>query len=203
MRSSVWLVAFGLGLFGCRGCDAPSYGPAEAGPVTSGPRMPAGMLSPAGDAEVKSRSLKLEKGIKTGSWVELQIADPKDEPSRARFNPYGDDSRFFSLDVLPLLHKPFASALPAFDLFVPRLFAGDTLTRLIDELAEFDKTLTYVKTLGSAKEKWGLQSEVVRELKDDAEWLALRATIAATARDVAAFAKEAAGKGRGLWVLGI
>lgn len=199
-----------LVLGGCRACDTPSHGPAEAGgagTIPSGPHMPAGMLSPSAtpsDAGAKSRaSLKLEKGVKAGSWVELQIADPKDEASRSTFDHYRDDSRFLSLDVLAVLHKPFASALPGFDLFVPRLFAGEKLTRLIDELAELDKTLSYVKTAASAREKWGMQSELVRDIRDDADWLAVRATLAATARDVAAFAKEASGKGRGLWVLGV
>lgn len=165
--------------------------------------MPAGMLSPTSDAAAKPRSLRLEKGIKAGSWVELQIAEPKDEPSRTAFEHYRDDSRFLSVDVLAVLHKPFASALPGFDLFVPRLFSGERLARLIDELAELDKTLSYVKTAASAREKWGIQSELVREIRDDAEWLTVRATIAATAHDVAAFAKEASGKGRGLWVLSV
>ncbi|MBS2017299.1 MAG: hypothetical protein JST00_30730 [Deltaproteobacteria bacterium] len=171
--------------------------------MASGPRMPAGMLSPPGDADAKPRSLKLEKGIKSGSWVELQVAEPNDAPTRATFEHYRDDSRFFSLDVLPLLHKSFASALPGFDLFVPRLFVGERLTRLVDELGELEKTLSYVKTAASAREKWGLQSELVRGLATDAEWVAVRDAIAATAREVAAFAKATSEKGRGLWILGV
>lgn len=167
----------------CRGCDASSVGPAEAGVVAtttaSGPRMPAGMLAPSGssaatDTDAGDRpSLQLARGQKAGSWVELQIAGATDDATRKTFDHWKDDSRFLSLDALTLLHGAFARAMPGFDLFLPRLFAGETLAKLVKELEAF-----------AADAKNG-------------------ATINATARDAAAFAKEVSGKARGLWVLGV
>lgn len=164
----------------CRDCDTPSVGPAEAGPVatTSGPRMPVGMLSPAGssagaDTDAGERpSLGLAKGQKSGSWVELQIAGASDDASKKTFEHWKDDSRFLSVDALTQLHGVFARAMPGFDLFLPRLFAGEALAKLVKELEAF---------------------------ADDAK---NGATMRSTARDAATFAKEVSGKGRGLWVLG-
>ncbi len=207
-RAVAFSVAFAFALGACRDCDAPPPAPA---PATSshGPRMPAGMLAPAASAgptgsttPLGSAALEVARGVRSGPWVELQIAPASDTASRSSFDRWKDDSRFVSIEAITLLHGPFARALPGFDLFVPRLFAAAAATKLANELEAFAAELDGVTTASAAREKWGAQSELVHALADDAAWTRTRGTLAATARELAGFAKAASAKGGGVWVLG-
>jgi hypothetical protein len=75
--------------------------------------------------------------VKGGAYAELQLARPGDREDRKDFEHWRDDSLYVSLAAMTALHDAFARALPSFDLFLPRLFAGDTLGRLADELGAF------------------------------------------------------------------
>jgi hypothetical protein len=126
---------------GCRsrGDDKESSPARDA--AVSGPTMPTGMLVPAAGtgtrAEADSGALRVARNVKGGGWTELQLARPGDKPDRVDFQHWRDDSRFVSLEAMTLMHEPFARALPGFDLFLPRLYGPDALTRLAIELDAF------------------------------------------------------------------
>ena len=82
----------------------------------------------------------MARHIKSGAWVELQVARPGDDVERREFTHWNDDSWFVSLDAMTALHEPFARVLPGFDLFLPRLFTPDALARLADELDAFARS---------------------------------------------------------------
>jgi hypothetical protein len=128
---------------GCRSCaEEGGRGAAvDSGPAQ--PAMPPGMLMPI-DAAAAAPSgaspvqpLRVAHGVKSGAWTELQIANPGDKPDRADFQHWRDDSSFVSLEAMTLMHEAFARALPGFDLFLPRLFGPEALTRLATELEAF------------------------------------------------------------------
>ena len=77
------------------------------------------------------------RNIKGGAWTELQLARAGDRADRVDFVHWADDSRFVSLEAMTLLHEAFGRALPGFDLFLPRLFSPDALTKLATELDAF------------------------------------------------------------------
>lgn len=108
--------------------------------------MPTGMLvPPSGDASASGDAgpgaavdpLRIARGVKSGSWTELQVARPGDAPSRTDFEHWREDSRFVSLEAMTLMHEPFARALPGFDLFLPRLYDPAALAKLATELDAF------------------------------------------------------------------
>lgn len=177
------LLAVLAALAGCRSCDEDrgrAAERAEGGAAVSGPTMPTGMLSPAdapsvADAPSAAASSasgpRVARHVKGGAWAELQLARPGDRAERRDFQRFRDDSVFVSIETMTQLHEPFARALPGFDLFLPRLFADEALTKLAAEL-----------------ETLGLRSQ---------------GEMAATARELAGVARDAAAKGSGLWVLGI
>jgi len=164
-----------LVLGGCRSCDAPSGGAADAAPA--GPTMPAGMLlpndndAPSAAAPLIASELQIAHHVKGGAFTELQVARPGDRADRRDFEHWRDDSSFVSLAAMTLLHEPFARALPGFDLFLPRLFAGEALAKLASELDAFA-----ARTQGD---------------------------IAAAAREIATLARATSAKGSALWVLGL
>ena len=124
---------------GCRSCGEDK----ERGrPAVSGPTMPPGMLvpsdAPAAPAAATS-SLRVARNVKAGPWTELQVARPGDRAERLDFQHWRDDSVFVSLEAMTLLHEAFARALPGFDLFLPRLYGPDALTKLATELSAFEK----------------------------------------------------------------
>jgi len=164
-----------LALAGCRSCDAPGTGAAEAAPA--GPTMPTGMLvpgaAPSAAASAGASALRLVHHVKGGAFTELQVARPGDRADRADFEHWRDDSSFVPLAAMTLLHEAFARALPGFDLFLPRLFGGEALARLASEL---DALAAQAQGQGD---------------------------LAATAREIAALARATAAKGSALWVLGI
>lgn len=129
-----------LGAFvGCRSCgdDEKAYSPPEHHEA-SGPAMPTGMLVPQGSSEggatERGDAMRLARGIKSGAWVELQVAAEGDQADRRSFERFRGDSRFVSLEAMTKLHEAFALALPGFDLFLPRLFGGEALNKLAREL---------------------------------------------------------------------
>lgn len=131
-------------LGGCRSCGDEQGRSAEGGAAVTGPTMPTGMLVPIDAPSAASSapaagasSLRLARHVKGGAWTELQIARPEDRPERYEFDHWRDDSTFVSLEAMTLLHEPFARALPGFDLFLPRLYGGEALTRLAAELDAF------------------------------------------------------------------
>ena len=170
-----------LVLGGCRSCDAPRGGAADAAPA--GPTMPAGMLlpndndndndndAPSAAAPRGTSELRIARHVEGGAFTELQVARPGDRADRRDFERWRDGSSFVSLAAMTLLHEPFARALPGFDLFLPRLFAGDALAKLASELDAFA-----ARTQGD---------------------------IAAVAREIATLARATSAKGSALWVLGI
>ena len=164
-----------LVLGGCRSCDAPRGGAADAAPA--GPTMPAGMLLPSESAAPSAAAppgtseLRIARHVEGGAFTELQVARPGDRADRRDFERWRDGSSFVSLAAMTLLHEPFARALPGFDLFLPRLFAGDALAKLASELDAFA-----ARTQGD---------------------------IAAVAREIATLARATSAKGSALWVLGI
>lgn len=124
------------GLGGCRSCDDEKAAPSQRG--AAGPTMPTGMLVPQstgdGGGAARGEAMRIARGVKSGAWVELQAAAPGDEAGRRTFDRFRDDSRFVSLEAMTKLHEAFALALPGFDLFLPRLFGPDALTKLATEL---------------------------------------------------------------------
>lgn len=125
-------------LGGCRSCNE-DKGTREA--VPSGPTMPKGMLVPSDAVAPASTtaSLRIARNVKGGPWTELQVARPGDRADRKDFHHWRDESSFVSLEAMTLLHEPFARALPGFDLFLPRLYPPDALTKLATELDDFGK----------------------------------------------------------------
>ena len=128
---------------GCRSCAEEHRAAVDAGPAP--PTMPVGMLMPVDAAATAADAgtgmgpgaMRVARGMKSGAWTELQLARPGDTPDRTDFQHWQGDSSFVSLDAMTLLHEAFARALPGFDLFLPRLFAGDALVRLAVELDAF------------------------------------------------------------------
>lgn len=168
-----------LALGGCRSCDAPSNGAADAPPA--GPTMPTGMLvpsdAPSAAASAGASAPRIAHHVKGGAFTELQVARPGDRADRVDFEHWRDDSSFVPLAAMTLLHEAFARALPGFDLFLPRLFGGEALARLASELDAFAaRALALAQAQGD---------------------------LAATAREIAAMARATAAKGSALWVLGI
>jgi hypothetical protein len=138
--SMVPLFAAAVVLGGCRSCSEESGRAADGGAAVSGPTMPPGMLVPTdapSAAASSAPSLRLARHVKAGAWTELQVALPGDRAGRMDFQHWRDDSTFVSLEAMTLLHEPFARALPGFDLFLPRLFAGEALVKLAAELDAF------------------------------------------------------------------
>jgi hypothetical protein len=138
--------------------------------------MPTGMLVPApaasappvdGGADVERAELRIARNVKSGAWAELQVAPEGDRPDRTKFERFRSDSLFVPLEAMTLMHDAFVRALPGFDLFLPRLFSPEALTRLAAELAAFEK-----------------------------------GPLAVIAREIADLARDLAGKGKSLWVLG-
>ena len=166
-----------LALAGCRSCDEPGTGAAEAPPAR--PTMPTGMLvpsdAPSAAASADASAPRIAHHVKGGAFTELQVARPGDRADRADFEHWRDDSSFVPLAAMTLLHEAFARALPGFDLFLPRLFGGEALARLASEL---DALAAQAQGQGQAD-------------------------LAATAREIAALARATAAKGSALWVLGI
>ncbi len=162
-----------LALGGCRSCDAPSGGVADAAPA--GPTMPAGMLvpsdAPSAAKPLDASELRIAHHVKGGPFTELQVARAGDRADRVDFEHWRDDSSFVPLAAMTLLHEAFARALPGFDLFLPRLFGGEALAKLAAELEAF-----------------------AANAKGD---------IVATAREIATLARATSAKGDALWVLGI
>lgn len=137
------LVSLGA-LTGCRSCgDDEKAAPPERREA-SGPAMPSGMLVPqdngeggaggAGAPDQSGEGMRVARGIKSGAWVELQVAGEGDQADRRSFDRFRDDARFVSLEAMTKLHEAFALALPGFDLFLPRLFGGEALSKLAREL---------------------------------------------------------------------
>lgn len=129
-------------LVGCRACDER---PSPADGAGGGPTMPTGMLVPASapsavvpDAtDVGIGQLSVRRGVKGGSWIELQVAVPSDTGGRRAPERWQGDSRFVSLEAMMQLHEPFARSLPGFDLLLPRLYDPSALSRLSTELDAF------------------------------------------------------------------
>lgn len=102
--------------------------------------MPMGMLMPV-DASLDGAQpddagsrMRVAHGMKSGAWIELQIAKAGDRPDRAEFVHFREDSPFVSLEAMTALHEAFARALPGFDLLLPRLFSPEALATLDREL---------------------------------------------------------------------
>ena len=143
-------------LAGCRGCGDDGGGAVARDGGKAQPTMPVGMLmtSEAGAGASASASesgagagagagaMRVTRGVKGGAWTELQVAAGGDSPERRTFEHWRDDSRFVSLEAMTLLHEAFARALPGFDLFLPRLYGPEALTRLAAELSAFEKRST-------------------------------------------------------------
>lgn len=133
---------------GCRSCAEEKGADAVPDARVAQPTMPTGMLMPAGASAGAGASASagagasagVVRGRKGGAWVELEIARAGDDAERREFTRWNDDSWFVSLETMTRLHEPFAKALPGFDLFLPRLFAGDALVKLGDELAAFARS---------------------------------------------------------------
>lgn len=147
LRLAVVVACFALAA--CRGCEDGERGDGGA----TGPAMPSGMLmgaeggssERAGDAgaagaagATAASGVRVARGVKGGAWAEVQVARAGDAPDRKDFGRWRDDSLFVSLEAMTLLHEAFARALPAFDLFLPRLFTPDALAKLATELAAFE-----------------------------------------------------------------
>ena len=132
------LLAVALTVAGCRSCSDERGRGGDAG--VTGPTLPTGMLvpsdAPSGAASSAPR-LSVARKVKSGAWVELQIARASDRADRRDFQHWRDDSRFVSLEAMTLLHEPFARSLPGFDLFLPRLYTSEALARLAAELDAF------------------------------------------------------------------
>jgi hypothetical protein len=196
---------FTITLAGCRACGESAA--ADAGSIDPSQRpMPTGMLAPApvGDAAPSSAArLRIAVHQKGGDWTELQIASPDDRPNKPTFEHWRDDSRFVSLDAMTLLHDPFARAMPGFDLFLPRLFDREALLRLHAELLAYKQTWIAIGSLAEAKARWAPYSTFVRELPDDAAWIAARDALARTIDELASLAHDLGTKGQSLWVLGV
>jgi hypothetical protein len=146
----------------------------------------------------------LSSGKTAGEWVELQIAQPSDQPDRARFDRWRPDSQFLTFDAMAFLHDAFARAYggASFDLFLPRLFDGPALVRLRSELESLERQLVATPDIASAKAQWGQASTVLRGLADDRAWLEARGALVRTARELGAFSGRIAGRGERLWILG-
>src|SRR5262249_32951915 len=145
------------------GLLAPS--PLEKGQSDAGPRPAARSASPA------ERLTMLRGAVKDSGWIELQLGHANDGPGRSSFERGQATSSFVSVDVMTLLHEPFARALPGFDLFVPRLFDGEALGRLVTELTTLREQLGTMSSVSAARSRWGEVSTLVAELPDDAAWL--------------------------------
>jgi len=134
--ASVLVVSMVLG--GCRSCDEEKSAAADAAAV--GPTMPTGMLVPndgPSTAPGAGAELRVTRHAKGGAFSEIQVARAGDRADRRDFERWRDDSVFVSLPAMTLLHEPFARALAGFDLFLPRLFDGESLVRLASELEAF------------------------------------------------------------------
>ena len=201
------LLVLGLsGLSGCRGCSDATE---SSAPAASAPTMPVGMLVPlpgtaARDAPASpAERLSIARGKKSGAWAELQVAPANDGPDRTAFERWRADSRFVPLEAMALLDGAFARALPGFDLFLPRLFDRTALGRLRAELATLRAQLATIPNAAAANERWGGSSSLIRELPDDAAWVAARTALTGTIDELSALASDLETMGKSLWVLGI
>lgn len=141
------VIAVASATVGCRSCAEERGASSDAG--VSGPTMPTGMLVPPGaggeggvgaavaEPGASAAVMKITRGVKGGSWTELQVARPGDTAARTHFQHWRDDSVFLSLEAMTALHACFARALPGFDLFLPRLFTPEALVALGNELDAF------------------------------------------------------------------
>ncbi|MBX3188040.1 MAG: hypothetical protein KF819_13545 [Labilithrix sp.] len=201
MRRAAAILTGGLVLAGCRSCDERTVARTDA---SAQPSMPTGLLlpppsAPSGDG---GADLRIARDAKGGPYAELQVAAEGDRPDKKGLERWKSDSRFVPLDAMTILHEAFARALPGFDLFLPRLFSPEALARLSSELVAFETEWSSVSDVSLAKKRWSSSSQV-RDLRDDGEWLATRAMLAQTAREIADLARDLSAKGKSLWVIGM
>jgi hypothetical protein len=181
---------------GCRACG----GGGEQPPP---PRADAAAL-PAAPASAVARAaerLTAVRGQASGEWVELQIAQPGDGPSRANFDRWARDSLFLSPDAMGFFHDAFARALPGWNPFFPQLLDAEALRRLDERLATVDQELETTADVARAKARWAGVSSLVAGMPDDAAWTPARAALRGTIRDLRTFCKGLRDQGERLWVL--